>query len=179
LDPTTTPLPKFEDHLHNCFGNGIISVNGLLIDFSNACNNIGENENGTCMCLFFNSLEGKDVAEFFELTPKYFSTWDEFSYWFKSTYGQPQSPIDQIKEYNNIVYNKGETVKYFNLCFTKLYNKIPEIIRPHNQSTLMHYYNTLLVYYRHRIEEKNVDSLGSVTITHSHNIVHKIYLRNP
>jgi hypothetical protein len=29
------------------------------------------------------------------------------------------------------------------LCFTKLYNQIPEIIRPHNQATLMHYYNTL------------------------------------
>jgi hypothetical protein len=70
-----------------------------------------------------------------------------------------------LKEYNNLVYNKGETIKSFNLCFTKLYNQIPEIIRPHNQATLMHYYNTLPVAYRHRLEEKNVDSLGSALQT--------------
>jgi hypothetical protein len=44
------------------------------------------------MRLFVNSLEGKVVVDFFELPPKVFSTWDELSYWFKSTYGQPQSP---------------------------------------------------------------------------------------
>jgi hypothetical protein len=111
------------------------------------------------MCLFVNSLEGKVAAGFFELPPKFFSTWVEFSYWFKSTYGQPQSPTKKIKEYNNIVYNKGETIKSFNLCFTKLYDQIPDIIRPHNQAIFMHYYNTLLVAYIHRLEEKDVNSL--------------------
>jgi hypothetical protein len=92
-------------------------------------------------------------------------TWDELSYWFKSTYGQPQSPMDLLKDYNNLVYNKGETIKYFNLHFTKLYNQIPEIIRPHNQATLMHYYNALPSSYRHRLEEKNANSLGSALQT--------------
>jgi hypothetical protein len=91
----------------------LFQINEHLVSFSNACHNIGENENDTCMRLFVNSLEGKVVVDFFELPPKIFTTWDELSYWFKSTYGQPQSPVDLLKYYNNIVYNKGETIKSF------------------------------------------------------------------
>jgi hypothetical protein len=71
LAPTTTPLPKFKDHLPKFSGNGTISVNEHLIAFSNACHNIGENENDICMCLFVNSLEGKVATDFFELPPKF------------------------------------------------------------------------------------------------------------
>jgi hypothetical protein len=70
-----------------------------------------------------------------------------------------------LKDYNNLVYNKGETIKSFNLRFTKLYNQIPEIIRPHNQVALMHYYNALPSSYHHRLEEKNANSLGSALQT--------------
>jgi hypothetical protein len=87
LAPVTTPFPKFKDHLPKFYGNGTISVNEHLIAFSNACHNIGANDNDICMRLFVNSLEGKVVADFFELPPKIFSTWVELSYWFKSTYG--------------------------------------------------------------------------------------------
>jgi hypothetical protein len=70
-----------------------------------------------------------------------------------------------LRDYNNLIYNKGETIKSFNLCFTKLYNQIPEIIRPHNQAALMHYYNALPSSYHHRLEEKNANSLGSTLQT--------------
>jgi len=74
---------------------------------------------------FVKSLEGKVVDDFFEIPPKIFTTWDELSYWFNYTYEQPQSPVDFLRDYNNLVYKKGETIKSFNLCFTKLYNQIP------------------------------------------------------
>jgi hypothetical protein len=125
LTPTTAPLPNFKDHLSKFFSNGTISVNENLVVFSNTCHNIGANENDICMRLFVNYLEGKVVVNFFELSPKIFMTWDELSCWFKSTYGQPQSAMDLLKDYNNLVYNKGETIKSFNLCFTNLYNQIP------------------------------------------------------
>jgi hypothetical protein len=80
------------------------------------------------MHLFVNSLEGKVTTGFFELPPKVFSTWDELNYWFKSTYGQPKNPTNVLREYNNLVYNNGETIKSFNLHFTKLYNQIHELI---------------------------------------------------
>jgi hypothetical protein len=67
LNPTTNPLPKFKDHLPKFFGNGTIYVNEHLVAFSNACHNIGANDNDTCMRLFDNSLEGKVVVYFFEL----------------------------------------------------------------------------------------------------------------
>jgi hypothetical protein len=86
LDPATTLLPKFKDHLPNFSGNGTISINEHLIAFSNAWHNIGANENDTCMRLFVNYLEGKTAIDFFELLPNIFSTWDELSYWFRSTY---------------------------------------------------------------------------------------------
>jgi hypothetical protein len=85
LNPTTTPLPKFKYHLPKFLGNGTISINEHLIVFSNAYHNIGANDNDTCMRLFVNSLEGKEVVDFFELPPNFFSTWDELFYWFKST----------------------------------------------------------------------------------------------
>jgi hypothetical protein len=66
-----------------------------------------------------------------------------------------------LRDYNNLVYNKGETIKSFNLCFTKLYNHIPKTIRPHNQAALMQYYNTFPSTYCHRIEEKNANNLVS------------------
>jgi hypothetical protein len=57
-------------------------------------------------------------------------------------------------EYNNVTYKDGETIKSFNLHFTKLYNQIPELIRPRNQATFMDYYNPLPSPYRHRLEEQ-------------------------
>ena len=58
------------------------------------------------------------------------------------------------------MYKDGETIKYFNLRFTKLYNQIPELIRPQNQASFMHYYNALPSPYQHRLEEKAIDNLG-------------------
>jgi hypothetical protein len=65
LAPSTQPLPKFKDHLPRFSGNGILTMNEHLVAFSNACHNIGANDNDTCMHLFFNSLEGKAGANFF------------------------------------------------------------------------------------------------------------------
>jgi hypothetical protein len=135
------------------------------VAFSNACHNIGANDNDTCMRLFVNSLEGKVAADFFDLPPKILSTWEELVYWFKSTYGQSKIPAEQLREYNNIAYKNGETIKSFNLCFTKLYNQIPELIRPQNQAAFMHYYNALPSPYHHRLEEKSIDNLGSTLHT--------------
>jgi hypothetical protein len=101
------------------------------VEFSNACHNTGANDhNDTCMHLFVNSLKGKAMPYFFDLPHNILSTWEELVYWFKSTYGQSKSSAEQIREYNNIAYKDGETIKYFNLHFTKLYNQIPELIRP-------------------------------------------------
>jgi hypothetical protein len=161
LAPATQPLPKFKDHLPRFSGNGTVTTNEHLVAFSNACHNIGANDNDTCMCLFVNSLEGKAATYFFDLPPKILSTWEELVYWFNSTYGQPKSPSDQLREYNNISYKYGETIKSFNLHFTKIYNQIPKLIRPQNQVAFMHYYNYLPSPYRHRLEEKDIDNLGS------------------
>jgi hypothetical protein len=161
LTPATNPLPKFKDHFPKFSGNGTISTDEHLIAFSNAFHNIGANDNDTCMHLFVNSLEGKVATDFFDLPLNILSTWDELVYWFKSTFGQPKIPTDRLKEYNNITYNKGETIKSFNLRFTKLYNQIPELIRPQNQAAFMHYYNALPSSYHHRLEEKAIDNIGS------------------
>jgi hypothetical protein len=124
LAPATRLLPKFKEHLPKFSGNNIVSTNEHLVAFSNACHNIGANDNDTCMRLFVNSLEGKATTDFFDLPPKILSTWEELVYWFKSTYGQSKSPTEQLREYNNISYKDGETIKSFNLRFTKLYNQI-------------------------------------------------------
>jgi hypothetical protein len=101
-----------------------------MVAFSNACHNIGANENDTFMHLFFNSLEGNVVADLFYLPPKILSTWENLFYWFKSTYGKSKIPAGQLREYNNIAYKDGETIKSFNLHFTNLYNQIYEFIQP-------------------------------------------------
>jgi hypothetical protein len=82
------------------------------------------------MRLFVNSLEGKATDDLFDLSPNILSIWEELVYWFKSTYGQSKSLVEQLREYNNISYKDDETIKSFNLCFTKLYNQIPELICP-------------------------------------------------
>jgi hypothetical protein len=135
--------------------------------FSNACHNIGANENDTCMRLFVNSLEGKVVADLFDLPPKILSTWEELIYWFRSTYGKSKSPTEKLWEYNSVTYKDDETINSFNFCFTKLYNQIPKLIRPQNQDTFMHYYNVLPSPYHHRLEEKSIDNLGSTLHTFS------------
>jgi hypothetical protein len=125
LAPATRPLPKFKENLPKFFGNNIVTTNECLVAFSNACHNIGSNDNVTCMRSFVNSLEGKATTYFFDLPPKILSTWEELVYSFKLTYGQSKSPVEQSREYNNIAFKDGETIKSFNLCFTKLYNQIP------------------------------------------------------
>jgi hypothetical protein len=111
-------------------GNNTVNTNEHLVEFSNACHNIGTNENDTCMRLFVNSLEGKVAGDFFDLPPNILSTWEELVYWLKSTYGKFKSSAEQLHEYNNIAYKDGETIKSFKLLFTKLYNQILEPIRP-------------------------------------------------
>jgi hypothetical protein len=110
-------------------------------------------------------LEGKVVTDFFDLPHKILSTWEELIYWFRSTYGESKIPTKKLWEYNNITYNDGETIKSFNFFFTKLYNQIPELIRPQNQASFMHYYNALPSPYRHRLEEKSIDNLDSALHT--------------
>jgi hypothetical protein len=143
LTHATLPLPKFKENLPSFSGNNTITTNEHLVEFSNDCHNIGDNDNDTCMRLFVNSLEEKVAVNFFDLPPNILSTWEELFYWFKSIYGQSKIPMEQLQEYNNIAYKDGETIKPFNLRFTKLYNQIPELIHPQNQATFMHYYNAL------------------------------------
>jgi hypothetical protein len=165
LSRATRPFTKFKEHLPRFSENSIVTTNEHLVAFSNACHNIGANDNDTCMRVFVNSLEGKVVANFFDLPPKILSTWEELIYWLRSTYGKSKSPAEKLREYNNATYKYGETIKSFNLCFTKLYNQIHELIHHHNQAAFMHYYNALPSPYRHRLEEKSIDNLGSTLHT--------------
>jgi hypothetical protein len=96
LAPASRPLPKFKEHLPRFSRNNIVTTNEYLVEFSNACHNIGTNDNDTCMCLFVNSLEGKATTNFFDLPPKIISTWEELFYWFKSTYGKFNIPAPQL-----------------------------------------------------------------------------------
>jgi hypothetical protein len=102
LAPAAHPLLKFKEYLPKFSGNNTIGTNEHLVAFSNDFHNIGANENDTCMCLFINSLEGKAATDFFDLPPKILSTWEELIYWFRSTYGQSKSPIEKLREYNNV-----------------------------------------------------------------------------
>jgi hypothetical protein len=77
LAHATCPLPKFKENLPKLLGNNTVTTNEHLVAFSNSCHNIGANDNDTCMHLFVNSLEGKVVANFFDLPPKILSTWEE------------------------------------------------------------------------------------------------------
>jgi hypothetical protein len=77
LAPTTRPLPKFKEHLPRFSGNNTVTTNEHLVELSNACHNIGANNNDTCMHLFVNSLEGKEATYFFDLPPKILSTWED------------------------------------------------------------------------------------------------------
>jgi hypothetical protein len=77
LAHVTRPLPKFKEHMPKFLGNNIVSTNKHLVAFYNVFHNIGANDNDTFMRLFINSLEGKDVVDFFDLPPKILSTWEE------------------------------------------------------------------------------------------------------
>jgi hypothetical protein len=48
LTPATHPLLNFKEKLPNFSGNNIVSTNEHLVAFSNACHNIGANDNDTC-----------------------------------------------------------------------------------------------------------------------------------
>jgi hypothetical protein len=82
IAPTTTSLPKFKQHLPIFYNNDVNYVNEHLNDFLNACHNIGTNDKNTCMHLFVNSLKGKPTFDYFDLSPKYFSSWVKLGYWF-------------------------------------------------------------------------------------------------
>jgi hypothetical protein len=96
LAPATRPLAKFKDHLHRFSRNNIVTRYEHLVTFSNACHNIGANDNNTCMHLFVNSLEGKAGADFFEFRANILSTWEELIYWFRSTYGKSKIPTEKL-----------------------------------------------------------------------------------
>lgn len=52
----------------------------------------------------------------------------------------------------------------FNLCFTKLYNFITEVIRPINCADMMHYYNTFPPPYHNCLEKKSIYNLDLVML---------------
>jgi hypothetical protein len=130
LATATLPLPKFKEHVPGFSVNNTVTTNEFLVSFSNSCHNIGANDNNSCMHLSVNSLEGKVVVDLFSLPPNILSTWEELFYWFRSTYGKSKSRDEKLQWYNNISYKDGETIKSFNLHFTKLYNQIPKLIQP-------------------------------------------------
>jgi hypothetical protein len=132
----THPLPKLKENLPRFPRNNTVTVSEHLAAFSNACHNIGANDNETSMCLFVNSIEEKAVENFFDFPPKILSTWEDLVYWFKYTYGKSKSSVEQLREYNNITYKDSETIKSFNLCFTKLYNQIPNLFTLRNKPLL-------------------------------------------
>jgi hypothetical protein len=146
LAPSTRPLPKFKEHLPRFSRNSIATTNEHLVVFSNACHNIGANDNDTCMHLFFNSMEGKATTNFFGIPPKIISTWEELIYWFKSTYGKSKTPTEKLWEYNNFAYKD-------------------RLIRPQNQDAFINYYNKFPSSYHHRLQEKAIDNLNSALHT--------------
>jgi hypothetical protein len=154
-----------KEHLPKFSGNNTVSTNEHLVAFLKACHNIGANDNDTCMRLFVNSLEGKAATDVFDLRPKIFSTWEELIYRFRSTYGQSKRPAEKLWEYNNATYKDGETIRSFNLRFTKLYNQIPKLNHPQNPAAFIHDYNALPSPYSHRLEETSIDNLGSTLHT--------------
>jgi hypothetical protein len=62
----TCLLPKFKEHLLRFLGNNTITTNEHLVSFSNACHNIGANDNDTCMCLFI--IPWKERVQLISLT---------------------------------------------------------------------------------------------------------------
>jgi len=130
LPRATTLLPKFKDHFYKFSSNRVPSKNEHLSTFSNACINIDMHNNDTCMCLLFNSIEGRATTEFFKLPDKIFTTWCELTYWFKSTFGSVDNLTEYLKCFNNLDFKESETINDFNLHFMKLYNHILEVIRP-------------------------------------------------
>jgi hypothetical protein len=152
LEPSTCYSFITKEHIPRFSRNNAVTTNEYLVAFSNAYHNIGANDNDTFMHLFVNSLEGKATKKKIDLPPKILSTSEELVYWFKSTFGLSKIPAEQLWEYNNIMYKDSESIKYFNLRFTKLYNQIPELIRPQNQDAFMHYYNAQNSPYRHGLE---------------------------
>jgi hypothetical protein len=45
----TRPLTKLKENLPRFLGNNTVTTNEHLVAFSNACHNIGSNENNTCV----------------------------------------------------------------------------------------------------------------------------------
>jgi hypothetical protein len=72
LAPATHPLPKFKEHLPKFSGNNIVTTNEHLVAFSNACHNIGANDNDTCMHYLSTPLKGKLRHIFLISLPKFF-----------------------------------------------------------------------------------------------------------
>lgn len=68
--------------------------------------------------MIVNTLERKVAVDFFNFPPKSFSNWDEIFYWLRSSYVKQKIPIEWLKEYNNMIFQPGETIKPFNLRFT-------------------------------------------------------------
>lgn len=137
LTPSANSLPKFKDHFPNFSGNRVMMKNKHLAAFSNACINIGANDIDICMRIIINSLEGRAATKFFEFPDKVFSTWNELTYWFKSTFGNIDNPVEHLQRFNNLTFKEGETNMAFNIQFMKLYNRILETIRPSNQPALV------------------------------------------
>jgi hypothetical protein len=114
-------------------------------------------------CVFFsNPSKGNLQHIFFISLRKLFPLGKS---WFIASSPLMDTPVEKLNEYSNIPYKYRETIKTFNLCFTKLYNQIHELICPQNQVAFMHYYNALPSPYRHRLEEKAIDNLGSTLQT--------------
>lgn len=60
-----------------------------------------------------------------------------------------------------MIFQPGESMKAFSLRFTKLYNKILEIIRPHEQVSLINYYDTIPHVYKNILEDKFINDIAT------------------
>lgn len=104
-----------EEHINNFMLS--INLNGVI------------NEDAVVR-LFPYTLQGTTGSWYVSLPSGSITSWDIFQDQFLTKFGDDRSTATLINDLSNLRVESREPIKYFNLCFNKILNKIPTASQP-------------------------------------------------
>jgi hypothetical protein len=114
------------------------------------------------MRLFAQSFLG-EVRKWFKALPTtIIPNFDNFETLFLGRWGNKKNPLQSLTQYNNLKRLLVETIKEFSTRFMKVYNSIPDQVKPTPGATQLHYADAFDIEFTFLLRERRSTYLNDM-----------------
>lgn len=141
LVPPLSQMPggDYQKYMPKFFGPGNYTAEEHIEAFYAYAENINIEAEDVWMRIFVQSLDGEAWKWFKTLPPTSIADITALDEAFLKYWGDRKDYLDYITEFGNIQRKNGESVSDFTKRFNKMYERIPDVVKPSKTSALITY----------------------------------------